>query len=69
MSLLKIVNSNHQLGKQKLVQVFSFWFEEDVHYFYNDFKLLWKKDKNIKSSEEICSKLKECCERHTLVLR
>ena len=39
MSLITIVNSNCQLGGPKLIQIFIFWFEEDVISFYNEFKI------------------------------
>ena len=38
MSLITTVISNCQLGRQKLVQIFSFWFEEDVISLYNEFR-------------------------------
>ena len=42
MTLIKIVNACRILGIQKLVQVFRFWFEEDVIYLYNNYKHLLK---------------------------
>ena len=72
MSFIKILNSNHQLGRANLIEIFLFWFEEDVISLYDDFKLEQKTDsekKKIKSSEKKCSKHKEYCERNTLVLQ
>ena len=39
MSLITSVMSNRQSGRPKLIQIFIFWFEEYVIYFYNEFKL------------------------------
>ena len=39
MSLITSVSSNFQLGILKLIQIFLFWFEEDVIYLYNGFKI------------------------------
>ena len=38
-SLIKIVNSNCQLGRPKLMQIFIFWLEEYVICLYDEFKL------------------------------
>ena len=46
MSILSMVNSNLQLGRQKLVQVFHFWFGEGALSLYNNFKPLRKTDEN-----------------------
>ena len=43
MSLITYVNSNRQLGRPKLIQIFLFWFEKDVIYLYNEFMLEQKK--------------------------
>ena len=48
MSLITIVNSNRQLGRPKLNQMFLFWFEEYVIYLYGEFKLDRKTDSEIK---------------------
>ena len=39
MSLIIILGADSQLGRPKLVKIFIFWFEEDVIYLYNEFKL------------------------------
>ena len=39
MSLITNVRSDCQLGRPKLIQIFSFWFEEYVISLYNEFKL------------------------------
>ena len=39
MSLITSVISNSQSGRPKLIQIFLFWFEEDVISLYNEFKL------------------------------
>ena len=58
MSLIKIVNSNLQFGRPKLMQIFIFWYEEDVITLLDESKIEWKTDyENFKSSEK-CSKLK-----------
>ena len=68
-SLIKILNPNSQLGRPKLVQIFSFWSEEDVISLYNQFKLERKTVSGKRSNlVKKCSKLKEYRERHTLVL-
>ena len=61
MSLITIVNYNRQLGRPKFVQIFSFWFKEDVIYFYKSFKLERKTDSGKRSNlvGKKCSKLKE----------
>ena len=38
MSLIKIVDLNHELGRPDLEQIFGFWFEEYVIFLYNEFK-------------------------------
>ena len=39
MSLITYVNSNRQLGRPKLIQIFLFWFEEYFISLYDEFKL------------------------------
>ena len=39
MSLISSVMSNRQSGRPKLIQIFHFWFEEDVISLYNEFNL------------------------------
>ena len=39
MPLITIVNSNHQLMRLELIQIFLFWFEEYVIYLHNECKL------------------------------
>ena len=53
-SLITIVNSNIQIGRPNLIQIFLFCFEEDVISLYNKSKLEWKSDseKNLKTSSE-----------------
>ena len=50
MSLLKMVNSIRLLGRQKLVQVFIFWFEEDVLSLCNNFKNIWNQSNQVKKN-------------------
>ena len=39
MSLITVLNSNSQLGRPKLIQIFLFWFEEDVISLCSEFNL------------------------------
>ena len=53
MSLITILNSNSQLGRQELVKIFRFWFEDYVISLYNKFKLERKTDlKKVKSGKK-----------------
>ena len=61
MSLMTIVNSNRQLERPKLIQIFIFRFGEYVICLYDEFKLEWKTDyekKKIKSSKNNVKNLK-----------
>ena len=44
MSLITSVGSNRKLGRPKLIQIFIFWFEEDVISLYNEFKFERRSD-------------------------
>ena len=54
MSLITVLNSNSQLGRPKLIQIFLFWFEEDVISLCSEFNLERKTDseKKNKSNEK-----------------
>ena len=52
MSPIKIVNSNHQLGIHKLMQIFLLWFEENEISVYDEIKSEWKTDSEKKLNLE-----------------
>ena len=44
MSFITILNSNFQLGGPNLIQIFHFWFKEDIIPLYDDIELERKTD-------------------------
>ena len=48
MSLITTVNSNHQLGRPKLIKIFLFWFKEYIISLYDEFNIERKSDSEIK---------------------
>ena len=55
MALIKMINYCRILGRNKLMHIFSFWFEEDIIYFYNNyiFSKNGQKKKTLDTSKEM----------------
>ena len=60
MALIKDLNACHLLGINKSLNIFSFWFDEDVNYLYNRYKCLPKRDerKNTTQIKKCINKFK-----------